>query len=346
MDGRLPELPSHQRGRERHACPFGERHKPHRTHTGARRTEAASNCSPASPWKAGQETSPWHDVFDLDHGHVRYFGDHKPTSTESLGGTRGNAALLDAWRSYSGQSLEKRVDAPPLLLFRGTTVSGAVKGYVEFCGVGVLERLERVVQRDPSSGRSFANYVYDVAVLDLSPGGEFLDWRWINDRRNPNLTAEEALRHAPPTWRRWIEEGDPLLPRLRRRVAVHMVRPAAQQRPEPGSPEERVLVTTYRHFEGRKHLFELLAARVAGNILRGRGAVYKEGWLTRGSGDGGTDFVGRLDVGSEGATAPLVVLGQAKCIAPKASINAENIARVVCKTPERLDRRVRHNGRL
>lgn len=25
----------------------------------------------SSPWKAGHETNPWHDEFDLDHGHVR-----------------------------------------------------------------------------------------------------------------------------------------------------------------------------------------------------------------------------------------------------------------------------------
>ena len=27
----------------------------------------------SSPWKAGHETNPWEDVFDLDHGHVRVF---------------------------------------------------------------------------------------------------------------------------------------------------------------------------------------------------------------------------------------------------------------------------------
>ena len=49
----------------------------------------------SSPWKAGQESNPWHDEFDLDHGHVRYFGDHKPTTVGLPGATKGNRALLD-----------------------------------------------------------------------------------------------------------------------------------------------------------------------------------------------------------------------------------------------------------
>ena len=35
----------------------------------------------SSPHKRGQLETPWHDEFDLDHGHVRYFGDHKPART-------------------------------------------------------------------------------------------------------------------------------------------------------------------------------------------------------------------------------------------------------------------------
>jgi hypothetical protein len=46
---------------------------------GARRP-AILMCS--SPGKAGSESTPWHDVFDLDSGHVRHFGDHKPSSKE------------------------------------------------------------------------------------------------------------------------------------------------------------------------------------------------------------------------------------------------------------------------
>lgn len=60
-------------------------------------------------------------------------------------------------------------------------------------------------------------------------------------------------------------------------------------------------------------------------------ARYQEGWLTRAGGDGGLDFVGRLDVGSSGASTPLIVLGQAKCVLPTSSVSAEQVARVVAR---------------
>jgi hypothetical protein len=43
------------------------------------------------------------------------------------------------------------------------------------------------------------------------------------------------------------------------------------------------------------------------------------------------DFVGRLDAGSPDANTPLVVLGQAKCVAPTSSISPDEVARVVAR---------------
>lgn len=285
----------------------------------------------SSPWNAGHEVNPWHDVYDLDHGYIRYFGDHKVGSTVPLGHTRGNAALLESWSAHRGATPAERLRATPIVVFRSITVDGFRKGRVQFCGLVVMERLEHVVQRDPATGQSFANHVFDLAVLDLVQDDERLDWRWINDRRDPALTTEQTLRHAPTSWKRWIEQGDTALPRIRRRVATSRVRPPAEQRPDPDSVEAGVLDTIYKHFDGRKVQFELLAARVAGAVLAGRGGTYLEGWLTRGSGDGGADFVGRLDVGTGDAVVQLVVLGQAKCVQPTTSISAEQIARVVAR---------------
>lgn len=84
-------------------------------------------------------------------------------------------------------------------------------------------------------------------------------------------------------------------------------------------------------YDGRKHAFELLASRVAAEVLRESGARYKEGWLSRSSGDGGVDFVGRIDMGSVSASTPVVVLGQAKCIKPTSSVSPEQVARVVAR---------------
>ncbi|GAB4105913.1 restriction endonuclease [Micromonospora taraxaci] len=286
----------------------------------------------SSPWKAGQRSNPWHDEFDLDHGHVRYYGDHKPGTTGLPGATPGNRALLDAWHQHAATAADDRSLAPPLLMFRSRTVRrGVVKGHVEFCGVAVIERLEYVVQRDTDSGRSFPNIVLDLAVLDLAESGDALDMRWIDDRRNPALNVADTMRYAPSSWKRWVSQGRSVIPRVRRRVLASRLKAVEEQLPVVGSNEERVLMSLYRFFDGRKHAFELLASKVAAQVLGESGAMYREGWLTRAGGDGGVDFVGRLDVGSTGSSTPLVVLGQAKCVTPRTSIGPDQVARVVAR---------------
>lgn len=302
-----------------------------RTAAGSRRPLIAIR---SSPWKAGHESNPWHDEFDLDHGHVRYFGDHKPSTIGLPGATRGNRLLLEAARLHAGTTAEERQLAPPLLLFRSITVRrggrALVKGHVEFCGAAIIERLEHVVQRDPESGKSFPNLALDLAVV---AGGDFdgIDLRWMDDRRDGTLSPGEALRHAPDSWHRWVAHGRVAIPGIRRRVLASSVRSPKDQQPEPGSPDAELLQTVYSYFEGRKHAFELLASRVAAEVLRESGARYKEGWLSRSSGDGGVDFIGRIDMGSIAASTPVVVLGQAKCIQPSASVSPEQVARVVAR---------------
>ena len=203
-----------------------------------------------------------------------------------------------------------------------------MKGQVEFCGVGLIERLEHVVQRDPKTGKSFPNIVVDLAVVDLAAEGDIVDMRWVDDRRNPSVSAEEALRHAPKAWTRWVKEGRSAIPRIRRRPMSSRVKPPADQLPVTGSAQAETLDLIYHRFEDHRHAFELLAAKVAASILGGK---YTEGWLTRPGGDGGVDFVGKLDVGSSSVSTPIVVLGQAKCVAATASINADQVARVVAR---------------
>lgn len=288
----------------------------------------------SSPWKAGHATNPWHDEFDLDHGHVRYFGDHKPQTVGLPGATPGNRSLLEAAQLHSAPTREERLLAPPLLLFRAITVrkdnKTVVKGYVEFCGAAIIERLEHVVQRDPESGKSFPNIALDLAVVS---GGEVdgVDMRWIDDRRDDSLTAEEALRNAPDAWKKWVAKGRMAIPGIRRRVLASNVQSAAQQQPESGTPDHDLLQQVYAFYDDRKHAFELLASRVAAAVLTESGGRYREGWLSRSSGDGGVDFIGRMDMGSTRAHTPVVVLGQAKCILPTSSVSAEQIARVVAR---------------
>ena len=94
---------------------------------------------------------------------------------------------------------------------------------------------------------------------------------------------------------------------------------------------EKCLAEIYAFYEGKKHHFELLASKVVSSILNNSGTRYHEGWITQGSGDGGIDFVGRIDLGSGLAKVEVVVLGQAKCENYKTPTNGVHLARTVAR---------------
>lgn len=172
----------------------------------------------SSPLKAGSAETPWHDVFDLENGRVRYFGDHRVEHTVPVGATQGNAALLDTWASHRATTERERCSAPPLLLFRTVPRNNERKGYVQFCGPAVIERVEQIEQEQ--DGRPYPNYRYDLAVLDLSNEGNRLDWAWIEARGDRELSAGQALARAPLSWRRWVEHGNAVLPDVMRGAPI------------------------------------------------------------------------------------------------------------------------------
>lgn len=87
----------------------------------------------------------------------------------------GNAALLTEFTAHRGSTGAERIRATPLILLRAVSRNGVDKGYREFCCIGVLQRIERVVQWDAPTARSFTNFGYDITVLDLSPDDKLLD---------------------------------------------------------------------------------------------------------------------------------------------------------------------------
>jgi 5-methylcytosine-specific restriction protein A len=162
----------------------------------------------SNPLRAGTSKTPWEDVFNLDEGRVQYYGDHKVDSPGSPEGTRGNAALLKAFEAHSSDDPVTRATAVPLVIFRSVEQNGQTKGYLEFCGLGVIKQADLIDQRDPGTGRRFQNFLFDIALLDLTPEGNQLDWGWINARRDSQLTIEETNNVAPVSWQSWIKTGE------------------------------------------------------------------------------------------------------------------------------------------
>src|SRR4051812_45268280 len=98
---------------------------------------------------------------------------------------------------------------------------------------------------------------------------ELVDWSWINARRDPLLSAIEALSHAPAAWKEWVRHGDAALPRLRRRVLRRTLTPTAEQMPTPRSDDEKLLRAIYDHCRARGCAARSRATPVGDGALRG-----------------------------------------------------------------------------
>ncbi len=283
----------------------------------------------SSPHRFGSEQTPWEDVHRPDQGYCRYFGDNKPgqgLASDSLG----NKRMLDAFVLQSGD-LDDRIKAPPILVFEAVPDGERVKGQVIFHGFGVITKAEVIVQR--SIKGTFPNYVYDIALLGLEDEGEEFSWDWINARRNPNISVEQSQQVAPSSWRKWVSEGSSSIGHLRRNVVTRNVVTEAMQRPSIGTRNDEILKSVYAFFSGRNHLFETLAEFVASQIFREQGLSYTPGWITQGSGDGGFDFVGTLDLDPAGSfrSSRQVILGQAKCEKLNKPTSGIHIARLAAR---------------
>ena len=212
----------------------------------------------------------------------------------------------------TARPIEGSEKAAPLLFFVTER-----PGVVEFRGLGLIEGVELVSQIDPTSGEAFSNYAYDCCLVDLAAEGETLDWGWVSRRKDPRVTNTEAIAASPQAWRNWVDAGVDALGRVRRVVARQARVRREEQQPKRGSEEEKVLEQVYAFYSSdgnrRKVRFEALAELVAEFVIRESHGRYQCGWITRGAGDQGVDFVGRLDIGSGFSRTSLVVLGQAKC---------------------------------
>ena len=273
---------------------------------------------------SGSASNPWHDSYEPDLGFVRYFGDAKRRGDPTQ--SPGNKILLAEFERHSSGDRSEREKATPMFFFERTSVGNRMKGNVRFHGFGVIEKVELVTQFNPRIGY-FTNYLFTFAILSLSKEGERVNWEWINSRRTGD--SRDAL--APSSWREWTSRGHDSLPSLRRKVHRSLIESNLSQLPQADSMEAAALELIYRFYAGRKHRFELLASRVVMSHINRSGGKYHEGWVTRGSSDGGVDFVGRIELGEGFAKVPIVVLGQAKCESQKQPTSGLDIARTVAR---------------
>ena len=287
-------------------------------------------CLRGSPHRVGSEETPWEDFFDEDNGFIRYFGDNKPGKglPES---SSGNKQMLTQHLFHTSEIASQRIEAAPIIAFQAVKTGGRIKGNLKFCGLCLIDKVERVTQFDSKKKQYFTNYVYSLCVLSLVNENESLFWNWINSRRDGNRSLHQCLLLAPKAWQEWVKHGTPKRSYYQRSVIKLLIVPKRNRQLKKGTKEERVLIAVYNYYKDKRHAFEYIASRIVARIFKIDNARYVHGWVTGKSGDGGIDFVGRLDF--VGGLTPLkvVVLGQAKCEMISSPTTGLHIARTVAR---------------
>jgi hypothetical protein len=284
----------------------------------------------SSPNKKGSSETPWEDFYDVDNGHIRYFGDNKEPGKDPATAL-GNKALLEAFRLAHSHCPQERSLTPPILFFRRVVRNGVAKGYPQYQGLGVINSVELVTQWDNKLGRTFTNYAFDFTVLCIAAEHEKFEWDWINSRRKKAFSLDFTNPVAPKSWRLWLKEGSNSLNKLRRRVSKLRLEKVVNQKPIPGSETDRILNEIYAFYADKKHSFEALAEVIAERVIDREYGIYQKGWVTQGSSDGGADFIGKVTLGSGFSKVELIVLGQAKCESLNTPTGGNHIARTVAR---------------
>jgi hypothetical protein len=284
----------------------------------------------SSPHKIGSPETPWQDFFDPDNGHIHYYGDNKVPGVDPTT-PNGNRVLLEQYALHSSPDRCDREASCPVVVFKRVQVGKRAKGNVQFQGIGIVTRANRLTQYDRKHDRPFSNYAFDFTIFSLTAEDEEFSWDWISKRRDASLTSKESLTFAPQAWRDWVLGGSFAVERCRRRIVKLLTIPTAEQTPPKATREAKILKSIYSYYASKKTRFEALAAFVAGRVISASGVEYRPGWITPSTSDGGADFIGRLDVGSGLAGAKIIVLGQAKCEKLTTPTGGNHIARTVAR---------------
>lgn len=286
----------------------------------------------SSPHKARTNMTPWEDDFDPDYGRIKYYGDAKNNEVKASDWP-GNKVLLEMFSHYSSHDEVVRMsNGVPLIFFKRVDYNGRKKGNLMFQGYGIIQSIELITQFDPNlTTPYFSNYVYDMCVFSIKTENEQFSWDWINARRNPNLSNNEANKLAPKGWLNWVKHGSLELFKVRRNISSGKIISTQEQMLIKGSREYNLLEEIYNYYQNSKHIFELLALRVTQEIFEESGAKFNPGWITSRSNDKGIDFVARMDLGTHISSVKIAILGQAKCEKLDKPTNGVHIARTVAR---------------
>ena len=142
------------------------------------------------------------------------------------------------------------------------------------------------------------------------------------------MPADRLNLKAPDSWKHWVSDGTAAIESARRVVYSRMILSKEDQQPV-NTDEKRLLRQIYEHYSENPHGFEGIASFVASKTMNNN---HHRGWITQRSGDGGVDFVNRVEIGSGLSSTNAIVLGQAKNYAPMTgTVSGRDLARLVAR---------------
>ena len=267
--------------------------------------------------------NPWEDEFNEDIGYIYYYGDNK-TADKDPATTTGNKRLLEQFKLSHSNDPKERAKAIPILFFESKK-----QGERTFHGYGTVESIKLVTQYSGSNKNKtyFSNYLFTFCVFSLKKEQEGFNWDWIDARREKDKFAPCL---APNEWQEWIKDGD--FNKIRRHVYGRSTANKKEQLPTPGSKLDIILQKIYSHYQNNPFGFEYLAKDVTRLLIEDSGTICHDGWVTKASGDGGYDYVLRIDIGNHGLSqVRQVVLGQAKCYERNNGVSGKDVDRIIAR---------------
>ncbi|ADQ58041.1 restriction endonuclease [Lactobacillus amylovorus] len=267
--------------------------------------------------------NPWEDEFNEDIGYIYYYGDNK-TADKDPATTTGNKRLLEQFKLSHSNDPKERAKAIPILFFESKK-----QGERTFHGYGTVESIKLVTQYSGSNKNKtyFSNYLFTFCVFSLKKEQEGFNWDWIDARREKDKFAPCL---APKEWQEWIKDGD--FNKIRRHVYGRSTANKKEQLPTPGSKLDIILQKIYSHYQNNPFGFEYLAKDVTRLLIEDSGTICHDGWVTKASGDGGYDYVLRIDIGNHGLSqVRQVVLGQAKCYERNNGVSGKDVDRIIAR---------------
>jgi hypothetical protein len=256
-----------------------------------------------------QYHNPWEDFVDYNTGQIIYWGDAKydeKNRHKKYKDFKGNKVLLLINELMLTQD---RTFIPPILHF-----SRNKKGYVQFSGLCVLDRIETAWFED--KGRPITNLRCILSILDL----EECPISWLHSRALASKSSE-IDRECPGVWRDYLKGTTQKL-----FVWGSKMRSTNEQLP-PAQSNEAEILEQIISMGARK--FEKFCSVILQEVASKTNVQHRIR-ETRYVKDGGFDFYGRL-IFPDPLQYEIEFKGEAKKFGKRSGVKPKDVSRLVAR---------------